>query len=95
MDEQIELGDKVEDSITGATGVVIGLTCWLYGCKRATIQPDKLKEGAPQDPFTIDVPQLKVLEKEVLKNAIKEKANDKDRNHGPREDAVRGHSVKR
>jgi hypothetical protein len=34
-----QLGDEVEDKLSGATGVVIGFTIWTTGCARAVLQP--------------------------------------------------------
>jgi len=45
----IKLGDKVRDTITGFTGVVVGITNWLNGCTRYGIQHEKLKDGKPLD----------------------------------------------
>jgi len=57
----VDLGDKVRDTITGYTGVVIGITFWLNGCARIMIQGDRLKDGLPTESQCIDEVQLKVL----------------------------------
>lgn len=62
---RIELGDVVVDTITGFTGVVIGDTKWLHGCRRLSVQPRELKDGKPIDFITIDEPQLRLVEAEV------------------------------
>ena len=54
----IRLGDVAKDSISGFTGTVIAETNWLYGCKRMTLQPDKLHDGKPIESHTFDEPQL-------------------------------------
>ena len=48
------LGDKVKDSITGFSGIVVGITTWLYGCKTVGIQPQELKDGQPIEAKWID-----------------------------------------
>lgn len=58
----IELGDKVEDTITGFKGIVICVSQWLHGCRRVVVQPDNTgKDGKVPDTATFDEPQLKVL----------------------------------
>jgi len=57
----INLGDTVKDKISGYKGIVIAITAWLHGCKRVTVQSQKLKDGKPLDNFTFDEPQLEVL----------------------------------
>jgi hypothetical protein len=56
MDEKVELGDRVEDKITGLKGIIIGITNWLYGCLRVTVQPEEAKDGKPADTFCVDEP---------------------------------------
>lgn len=64
----VNLGDKVKDTVTGFKGVAIGRTIWLHGCARITVQPEGLtKEGKLFDTQAFDEPQL-----EVIKNKIKE-----------------------
>jgi hypothetical protein len=64
VDNSIELGDIAKDSITGFQGVVIGVTKWLHGCRRITLQPEKLSsEGKLLDNATFDEPQLIVVKR--------------------------------
>lgn len=45
---KIQLGDIAVDMITGYEGRVVGITDWLYQCRRLGIQPMKLnKDGKP------------------------------------------------
>lgn len=53
----IELGSEVKDRITGLTGIVVGRTEWLNGCKRITVQPQEIKDGKPVEAYTFDVEQ--------------------------------------
>lgn len=48
------LGDEVKDKVTGFKGAISGRTEWLYGCRRYTVQPTKLKDGKPMDPLGFD-----------------------------------------
>lgn len=57
----IKLGDKVKDSITGFSGIVVARTEWLNGCARITVQPEKTdKDGKVPETHTFDEPQLTV-----------------------------------
>ena len=91
--ENIKLGDKVKDKITGLTGIAIGITNWLYGCRRITIQPQESKDGKPADAFTVDEPQLEILEERVITPF--ETTPETTRPHGIRPDASRRSDVKR
>lgn len=53
-----KVGDVVRDTLTGFEGVAVGITEWLHGCKRVTIQPQKLHDGKPIEAMTFDAPQL-------------------------------------
>lgn len=86
-DQRPELGDRVKDKLSGFTGIVIGETTWIYGCRRLTVQSEDMKEGKPIDPYSFDAPQLEVLKKSVL--APRPVPDDAARPHGPRPDAAR------
>lgn len=64
-DVTIKLGDEVRDTITGFSGVVIGITEWLHGCRRMTVQPRALHEGKVAETYSFDEPQLVLVEQEV------------------------------
>jgi hypothetical protein len=60
----IELGDKVKDTITGFTGTAVCRMSWLTGCDRIIVQPDvDKKDGKMPESQTFDEPMLKVLKK--------------------------------
>ena len=56
-------GDEVKDIISGLGGVVVGITEWLYGCRRLFVQSRSIKDGRLSDPFTIDEPQAKIVKR--------------------------------
>jgi hypothetical protein len=80
----IKHGDRVKDKISQLTGIVIGITEWMYGCRRISVQPEQFKDGMIVDMFCVDEPQLKVLERGVI---TREAVAPTPRRHGPREDA--------
>ena len=57
----IELGDIVQDSITGFKGVAVAYIQYLNGCERISIQSKTLKDGKVVDTEWIDVQQLKIV----------------------------------
>lgn len=63
MDEIIEVGDIVEDNITGFTGAVRVISRWKDNCPRAGVQSRELKDGKPIDMVWFDVPQLNIIKK--------------------------------
>lgn len=59
----IQLGDRVRDRISGLEGIVIGVTEWLWQCRRPIVQPTTLTpDGKPVDSQSFDEPQLEVIE---------------------------------
>jgi len=67
--QQINLGDRVRDRISGIVGIAIARTEWLYGCVRISIQPEKAEKDKPNKPaenFTVDEPQCEVLKAAAL-----------------------------
>lgn len=64
---KVNLGDSVEDTVTGFKGIAIGRTTWLHGCDRIIVQPEGLtKEGKTYENQSFDEPQLKVLKKKKV-----------------------------
>ncbi len=55
------LGFKVEDRVTGTSGVVTSVGFDLYGCIQAIVNPGNDKEGKPRDPLWFDIGRLKVI----------------------------------
>ncbi len=89
----VELGDRVQDKISGLKGIVVGITNYLYGCRRVSIQPEQTKDSKPADWFTIDEPQIAIVKKGAVKGRMVQ--IEEDRPHGPREDAGRRRDITR
>jgi hypothetical protein len=83
----VELGDRAKDTISGGIGIVIGISEWLYGCRRITIQPEKAKDGKPEEMFTVDEPQVKITKKGAVENVLPDAKTP--RKHGPRPETRR------
>lgn len=57
----INLGDRVQDVISGIKGIVVAKTQWLFGCNRITIEPEGNDNGKIFERVTIDEPQAELL----------------------------------
>jgi hypothetical protein len=62
----IQLGDRVRDRITGFEGIVIGITDWLYQCRRPIVQPAGLHDGKTIESQSFDEDQLEIVEAGVF-----------------------------
>ncbi len=60
MEHTVELGDEVQDRISGFKGVSVSFHDYLNGCRRITVQPRVDKEGKLPDAATFDEPDLEV-----------------------------------
>lgn len=87
------LGDEVQCRVTGYKGIVVGLTTWLYGCKRITVQSQKKKDFKPVDAMVFDEGALRLLKENAI--AV-DKVQVATNPGGPREDSGRTtHSAER
>lgn len=69
---KIKLGDKVEDTVSGFTGIAFGTTLFLHGCTRVGVQPPVDKEGKLPEASWFDEPQLKNVKSAVVKPGSRE-----------------------
>jgi hypothetical protein len=58
MEKKIKLGDTAKDLVTGYTGTVVGITEFLTGCRRITLQPPLDKNGDIKGTETFDEPMI-------------------------------------
>ena len=61
---KIELGDRVQDKITGFCGIAMASDSWWQGCKRWCIKPEKLYEGKPINGHWFDEATVQLIEKQ-------------------------------
>lgn len=64
--DEIKLGDKVKDKITGFEGIVVSHTVFVAGCERIGVQSQELHEGKPVSVQLFDAPNLNIIEKNVI-----------------------------
>jgi hypothetical protein len=59
---QVTVGDRVQDRITGLTGIAMGRTHWITGCHTVGIQREELdKDGNVREPVWVDEARLVVV----------------------------------
>ena len=78
MTDEIKLGDKVRDKITGFTGIAVNRTEFLNGCIQIGVQGKIDKEGKMGDAMGIDIQSLELVNKPKIKQ---EKRRTGGRNH--------------
>ena len=86
----IELGDEVEDKVTGFKGIAIARHTYLEGCDRISIQPKIKKDGTLVEPSSFDEPTVKIIRRSIVKPAhieeprIRKTGGPRDHKHTPR-----------
>lgn len=67
-------GQKVQDTVSGMTGIINGAAIWLNGCIQYSIQP-RMEKGETKKPgsWWIDEEQLKVLRGGLQDTKVKPK----------------------
>ena len=58
---EFKLGSEAKDSITGLRGILTARIEYVTGCIQYELTPTKLKDGAPQNNYWIDVGRVVVL----------------------------------
>lgn len=62
---KFELGDELEDTLTGYSGVCVYRTQWLTNCNVYGLQPRGLREGKIREREQFDEPRLRIVEQSV------------------------------
>ncbi len=68
-DFKFNLGDMVEDIVTGFSGIVVVRCQWLNNCNTYGVQPVELKDGVPRERIYFDEPQLRLLRSGVFESS--------------------------
>lgn len=61
-----ELGDEVEDMISGIKGIVVIYQKHLTGCDRVTIQPKVGADGKQPDWYSFDITVARILKRQAV-----------------------------
>lgn len=67
-DNPVEMGDEVEDLVTGFKGIVVVIATFAFSCRRIGVQPQKLKkdgDGIAEDQF-FDEGGLKITKRKKI-----------------------------
>ena len=67
MEFKFANGDRVRDTLTGFTGIVVCRSDWFNGCLRYAVQGDKLNEGVPTENQHFDEAQLELRKAGAVK----------------------------
>ena len=82
MNKKVELGDEVEDRVSGFKGIAVARTRWISGCDRISIQPKGVdKDGKTFESQSFDEPMLKIIKRGKVE--VTERDEDDD-SGGPR-----------
>lgn len=68
----IELGQEVEDRVTGFKGIAVSMTAYLQGCNRVGVAPPTVKDGDLRDVESFDEPDLIVIGDGILPSSATE-----------------------
>lgn len=60
--DDVKLGQKVRDSVTGFEGIVSVEADHLYGCRRIGVTPETSEDGSKREVVFFDEPRLEVLD---------------------------------
>lgn len=66
MEFKFNRGDRVKDRVTGFVGVVVSRADHISGCDTYGLQPEQLKDGAPQKCEWFDEPRLEFVQAGVV-----------------------------
>jgi hypothetical protein len=81
-DNEVKVGDRVKDRLTGFAGIAFGITEYLAGCRRIHIQPEKLKtDGTVHEYATFDEPMVEVIKARAM--LVKEETSKTKKDGGP------------
>ena len=64
---KFERGDRVKDRVTGFKGVIVSRGDHISGCNTYGVQPEQLKDGAPQESKWFDEPRLELVKSGVIR----------------------------
>ena len=84
----VELGDRVEDPVTGFKGIAVCRHSYLNGCDRISVLPRIDDAGKIQDEASFDEPQLRVITKREV--PVGDKKTGGPERHMPKDKPVHG-----
>lgn len=85
MTEEITVGQRVRDKISGFEGIAVSRTEFLYGCHRVAVHPE---DADDTDQKWFDEPQLEIVDDGMV-DEVEETKSEMSTTGGDRPDAVR------
>lgn len=77
-------GKKAKDKVTGFTGIITGVSMWMYGCNQYCIIPPVDKDGKMGDGQWFDEGRVEVIQDAVDPASVKGKKNGADQYNMPK-----------
>ena len=68
INNNIQLGDTVRDTISGFVGIAVSRTKFLYSCNLIDVQPIAYGENSMSENCYFDEPQLEIISKKTSVN---------------------------
>lgn len=68
--QELELGLKAKDKISGMSGILTAKCEFLTGCNRWCITPQELKDGRPIEGMYFDEAQIDVVGEGILPSEV-------------------------
>lgn len=65
-EQEVKIGSKAKDKITGFSGVITGYCIYISGCHQALLIPPVKEDGAFQDGHWFDIQRLEQLDDSVI-----------------------------
>ena len=91
MDNEIYLGEKVKDKVTGLVGIVVARCVYLNNCVQFLVQP-KVIDHRIVEGYWIDESQLEIINSPKPKEEVKPRVYpDLAKKHRERGGGVRAH----
>lgn len=73
----VALGDRVKDKVSGFHGIVTSVTDYVAGCRRVGVSPETTDKGNHIDSEVFDEPMLSVVKKNIHKASSNHKCDFK------------------
>ena len=67
---EIKLGQKAKDIVTGFEGIIVGKADYLYGCSQYGIVPKLDKDGKKGDTEWFDEGRIRIIGKGILPKSV-------------------------
>jgi hypothetical protein len=77
MQDQVQLGDNIQDAISGFTGIATALAVYITGCKQVLVQPPMKATGEFVESRWFDMDRMTILTKKAFTLPVSSPGSDK------------------